>query len=235
MLVRSYSRNSGSILLEMEMNGEPGILCKADSTASSWAGLRKENRKDTAIESTSACCNRSTRACIASGTRSSIIVPLWSTLSGRPKRNSQGARAGGLSKSRLYNSDRTCRPISSTSSNPSVVTRAVRPPFPSSRALVATVDPCTKSAEETPTSATPWMMPNDGSLGVDGSLCTCRRPSSMTAMSVKVPPTSIPTIVLVIDSVNPQCVINSHAKFFQLYCVALVSRVVEADQDDLFD
>ena len=141
VLVRSYSRNSGSTRLEMEMKGLLGRVRRASRTASSWAGFRKENRKDTATPSTLASFSSPTSVWMASGDRSSTMVPSWSTRSGSPKRSSQGARAGGRSNSRLYSSALFWRPISKTSSNPRVVTKAVRPPLPSSRALVATVEP----------------------------------------------------------------------------------------------
>ena len=141
MLVRSYSRNSGSTRLEMDMKGCPGSFCRASSTISSWTGFRKENRNDTATESTWACSISAARVSTDWGVRSSMIVPVWSTRSATPNLSSQGDRAGGRSRLRLYSSDRACRPISRTSSNPRVVTRAVRLPLPSNKALVATVEP----------------------------------------------------------------------------------------------
>ena len=62
--------------------------------------------------------------------------------------NSRGSFDGAMAVARvagvkLYSSARFCRPISSTSSRPRLVTSTVRAPLFSSAALVATVVPCT--------------------------------------------------------------------------------------------
>ena len=106
-------------------------------------------------------------------------------------RSTNGRRGPGV---RLYSSARFCRPISNKSSKPAVVMKAVRSPFRSSSAFVATVDPCTTSAPTLPAAcASPSRMTSAGDLGLDRSLTLVMRPlSSSTTKSVKVPPASTP-------------------------------------------
>src|SRR5207237_5597776 len=85
-----------------------------------------------------------------------------------------------------------------------VVIRPTRAPFDSSTALVATVVPCRmlrSSDTWIPASsqirATPLMTPSDGSLGVDGVFtrnCALPLSSPTRKRSVKVPPTSTPSL-----------------------------------------
>src|SRR2546426_1542308 len=95
----------------------------------------------------------------------------------------------------LYSSRRVCRPMTSTSSKPSVVRRAVRAPLRSSNAFVATVDPCmTSAAPEMPAFSIPFMMASSGCCGVESSLNISILPSWITTKSVNVPPVSTPIL-----------------------------------------
>src|SRR6266508_2698425 len=87
--------------------------------------------------------------------------------------------------------------------NPSVVIRPTFAPLPSSTALVATVVPCMMwviAAGDTParrqTLSMPASTPTEGSAGVEGTLVRTWRPvsSSKSKRSVKVPPTSTPSL-----------------------------------------
>src|SRR5262252_6626256 len=90
-------------------------------------------------------------------------------------------------------SGRSCRPISSTSSKPSVVTSVTRAPFRSSSAFVATVEPCrTRVPRPAPARASPASTACAGSCGVDGTLNATRSPPRQATTSVKVPPVSMP-------------------------------------------
>ncbi len=92
-------------------------------------------------------------------------------------------------------SGRVCRPISSTSSNPFVAIRAVRTPFRSRRAFVATVDPWTTLfGPARSVSCNPASTASAGLRGVESTLCALTRPSRSTRKSVNVPPVSIPTL-----------------------------------------
>src|SRR5438477_3264354 len=93
-------------------------------------------------------------------------------------------------------SGRSWRPISSTSSNPAVVTSVTRAPFRSRSAFVATVEPCrTLVPRSAPARASAASTAAAGSRGVDGSLNATRRPPRHATTSVNVPPVSTPTAV----------------------------------------
>ena len=82
------------------------------------------------------------------------------------------------------------------SRKPPVVTKAIRAPRRSRMALVATVEPCTKSvtaAGSIPAAASAPKAPMSGLRGVLGTFTTRTRPSETATRSVKVPPTSMPT------------------------------------------
>ena len=86
----------------------------------------------------------------------------------------------------------------SRSRNPSVARKATFAPLRSSTALVATVDPCTRSpaaGSERPDSSSAAIAPRCGADGVLGTLVMRTPPSSKATRSVKVPPTSTPTRV----------------------------------------
>jgi hypothetical protein len=76
---------------------------------------------------------------------------------------------------------------------------AVRAPFRSSNALVATVVPWTISKDFTEASAIIRAMPSSiasaGLCGVDETLKDVRREPRATTKSVKVPPVSIPILI----------------------------------------
>src|SRR6266700_7161327 len=96
-----------------------------------------------------------------------------------------------------------------TSRCPSVVKSPTFAPLRSSRALVATVVPCTMRSVRASTvarsrpsvsasSVRPSMTPSEGSAGVDALFAMTTRPSPSTAAtSVNVPPTSIPILYTV--------------------------------------
>ena len=101
--------------------------------------------------------------------------------------------------------ERFCRPISSTSSKPSVIRRPMRAPFSSRIALVAMVVPCTKrsmSSVASPLSAstasTPARTPAPRSSGDEGTFAAQTRSPRRPITSVKVPPMSTPIR-------NPSC------------------------------
>ncbi len=96
---------------------------------------------------------------------------------------------------------RLVRPISIRSRKPAVVSSATRAPRRSSTALVPTVVPCTRrrtSALAMPSAASPARTASASWWGRDGTLVTTTRPvSASTAVrSVKVPPTSMPTMYM---------------------------------------
>src|SRR5665647_1322338 len=76
------------------------------------------------------------------------------------------------------------------SEKPSVHTKAVRAPFLSSTALVATVEPCTSGAPVAPVTESASSTPCSGADGTDGTFSATRRVPSTAMRSVKVPPTS---------------------------------------------
>ena len=93
-------------------------------------------------------------------------------------------------RGRAYRSGRACLPISITSSKPSVVISAVRAPFRSSNAFVATVVPCTISkgseAAASRIRAIPPRIASAGLCGVDGALKEVSREPRAATKSVNV-------------------------------------------------
>lgn len=83
------------------------------------------------------------------------------------------------------------------SRKPLVVMKAMRAPLRSSTALVAIVEPCTRSSipdTGTVDSMMALNAPSSGFPGTDGTLAMVMAPSaSIATRSVKVPPTSTPT------------------------------------------
>src|SRR6185312_15111163 len=111
---------------------------------------------------------------------------------------------GGRSLHGRYRWGRSWRASSSTSANPRVVTRPVRAPRRSISALVATVVPCARLATDpgampaaSNAAPIPWIIPREGSSGVDETFAVVTRPRSTTTTSVKVPPISTPIRVLI--------------------------------------
>ena len=95
--------------------------------------------------------------------------------------------------------ERFCRPISSTSSNPSVIRRPMRAPFSSRIALVAMVVPCTKrsmspgfSPLSASTASTPARTPATRSFGDEGTFAAHTWSPRRPITSVNVPPMSTP-------------------------------------------
>src|SRR5438309_123785 len=118
-----------------------------------------------------------------------------SVTSKRSERGTGGGTRPGTS--RRYRWSRCWRPISRTSRNPRVVTRAVRAPPPSSIAFVTTVVPWVRLATSSlgPSRACrPATTACEGS-GVVGTFSIRSAPPAdgCATRSVKVPPTSIPT------------------------------------------
>src|SRR4029453_8360614 len=105
---------------------------------------------------------------------------------------------------------RLVRPISIRSRKPAVVRIATRAPRRSSTALVPTVVPWTSrrtSRPAMPSALSPDSTAALSSRGLDGPLVTTTRPvvSSTAVRSVKVPPTSIPTMNMTRDdSIGPR-------------------------------
>ncbi len=85
------------------------------------------------------------------------------------------------------------------SRKPRVVTKATAAPLRSRIALVATVEPWTRSvtaAGSMPAAASEANAPSSGLAGVLGTFTTSTRVPSTATRSVNVPPTSIPTRML---------------------------------------
>src|SRR5271163_3644736 len=85
------------------------------------------------------------------------------------------------------------------SRNPSVVTRAVAAPLRSSTVLMAMVEPCSNSptaATSHPASRSAVAAPTVGSAGTVSVLAVMMAPSATPTRSVKVPPMSMPTMLM---------------------------------------
>ena len=94
---------------------------------------------------------------------------------------------------------RFVRPISIRSRKPAVVTTATRAPRRSSTALVPTVVPWTRRRTSRLAMSSAWSPDRTAAAswrGRDGTLVTTTRPvrESTAVRSVKVPPTSMPTM-----------------------------------------
>src|SRR2546425_4291015 len=102
---------------------------------------------------------------------------------------------GGWSRARSYSAARSCRLSHNRSSKPRVVTSTTRAPRRSSSALVAIVVPWTRMSTGADRSSIARNIPTAGSCGVVTTLRTAISPLSASATrSVKVPPTSTPTL-----------------------------------------
>src|SRR5690242_3200738 len=94
---------------------------------------------------------------------------------------------------------RSWRCMNKRSRKPCVATKATLAPLRSSTALVATVEPCPRSSilpMSMPDAVSAAKAPTSGDFGVLGTLVTTTRPPSTATRSVKVPPTSTPTRML---------------------------------------
>ena len=155
----------------------------------------------------SSSTRRATVARTPASSSGTTIEPSGPIRSEIPARRRPGARNTGVSgdMKRSYMRERFCRPISSTSSNPSVIRSPMRAPFSSRIALVAMVVPCTKrlmapgaSPLSPSTASTPARTPATRSSGDEGTFAAQTRSPRRPITSVKVPPMSTPIR-------NPSC------------------------------
>ena len=132
------------------------------------------------------------RASRPSKERGRRTAPPGPTRSSTSITRSRATRGAGCRYQKSNRRDRDCLWISRMSRNPLVTTAAVRAPFLSRTAFVATVDPWTTNetlSKAIPASPTAFKTPIAGSRGVDGTfpVLTTVSPSTIT-QSVKVPP-----------------------------------------------
>ena len=188
---RSYSRNSATTSAEPD-TGTPRSRRSRSASACSTTGSAYEYIKHTATAS--APWSRATAATEAATASISSARPAAGTCT--PSRIPGSASGGGRSENGSYSDGRSWRAISISDSNPASVTSRVLAPRRSSRALVATVVPWSRSARESAGTAAPApaITPSLWSWGVDGTLPTVMAVPSHMATSVNVPPTSIPTV-----------------------------------------
>ncbi len=149
-------------------------------------------------------------AAVAASTSSARTTsPAAFTRSGMPRVSSREASGAGLSMTIQPNSGPGVQDFARCSvySKPCVTRSPTRAPFPSRTALVATVVPCSTSEMSdglmpalAQISRTPLATPIDWSSGVEGVLASkVRRPtSSCSRRSVKVPPTSTPSLIVLL-------------------------------------
>ena len=189
---RSYSLNSATTSAEAD-TGTPRSRRSRSASARSAAGSAYEYIKQTATAS--APWSRATAATEAATASSSSSRPAAGTST--PSRISGSASGGGRSANGSYSEGRSWRAISISDSKPASVNSSVRAPRRSSRALVATVVPCSRSARASAGTAAPApaITPSLWSWGVDGTFPTVMAAPSHMATSVNVPPTSIPKVV----------------------------------------
>src|SRR6266852_7403920 len=203
---RSYSRNSGSTS-EERVTGKPGY--RRSTTAPiccSCAPETYELRSATVSVSTPDSTRSRTAPSTCSTSTGTTVSPRASMRSAASRVSASEAGGSGLIMMiQPASGPGVCeRARWRICWNPVVVIRPTRAPFDSSTALVATVVPCRmlrSSDTWIPASsqirATPLSTPSDGSLGVDGVFTrNCALPlSSLTRKrSVKVPPTSTPSL-----------------------------------------
>ena len=132
-----------------------------------------------------------------------------------PNRSARGTSCSGGGMRRLYRSSFRPSRISMTSRWPSVVSSPTLAPLCSSRALVATVVPCTMrsvspnsrlrgSCRMSARRSRPAITPIEGSSGVDATFTNVGWPVSSTATtSVNVPPTSMPIFSIDVTTPSP--------------------------------
>ncbi len=189
--MRSYSRNSGSISWEIE-SGLPRSPNAAATRASFFAIREREEQRDRDRLRAGCAVPPRARALIPLLTGSSSVRPSASILSSTPKRISRSTSGGIRSKKKSYRRGRACRPISITSSNPAVVTRATRAPFRSSSAFVPTVVPCSSvMPTRAPILPSASAIAREGSSGVENTFRVLSSPCSTQTQSVNVPPVSM--------------------------------------------
>ena len=198
VVARSNSRTSAATSCEATTNASGSAARSSSATRASCAGSRNANRRHTATASTRArASRRAARSTLASS--SGLITscgPIRSSTSTHRPRSTTGDVGASCSRYRL---GRAWRPRKSRSRKPFVVTSAVRARRRSSRALVATVDPCTKCA--TSPGATPARSSTSRAASTTPSswlrvlrtlaVTIPSRPTSTA--SVNVPPTSTPS------------------------------------------
>nr|AKQ01946.1 hypothetical protein [uncultured euryarchaeote Rifle_16ft_4_minimus_309] len=183
---RSYSRNSA----RTSWLTETGSPRRAFASRRSWS--RRRNEKSSAIATDSAPLLRIARATRSTSRADGAFRtrPEASTRSARPKQRSRSTGGGGRAILKSYKEGRFCRPMVRRSSNPFVVTKAVRAPLRSRIAFVATVVPWAIAVA--PSSRRPFRTAEDAT-GVEGIFVETTRPAWNATKSVNVPPTSTPT------------------------------------------
>ena len=167
------------------------------ATRDSFSGCAYACNSETATASASVSrsCSATDRTSSPSTGRS---IPSVVVRSDTSKRRRLGTSGVGFSAPRSYSDGRSWRPISRTSRNPSVVTSAVSAPSASRSALTETVMACENSltvSGSMSASAHAFLIPAiTPSLwsSVVGTFAVTSSPSSDSATSVKVPPTSTP-------------------------------------------
>ena len=209
---RSYSRNSGSTCA-LSVTGKPGYSRSMTAPIrSSCAGFTYELTSATVNVSTPESTRSRTIASTCCSSTAVTVSP-WASIRSTASRVS-ASDAGGSGLIMMI------QPASGPGvcdrarwriwPNPCVVIRPTRAPFDSSTAFVATVVPwrmLRRSSTPIPASSqmrrTPVRTPSDGSCGVDGVLTrNCPPPLSWETRkrSVKVPPTSTPSLYAIVPS-----------------------------------
>ena len=162
---------------------------------------------------------------------SSRISPLQVILPDTSILLSLGTRGRGRSTEKSYNEGLFCLPISRTSLNPLFVINVTRAPFLWRTAFVPTVIPWTTLVYFLVTLSIPCMTPSAKSWGVVGTFETLISPSETKTVSVKVPPTSDPTIIDIPPGAFPgvwalPCESASEHSITLLNCWILQGRLV---------
>ena len=175
---RSYSRNSGSTS-QLRLTVMPAASI-ARPRRRSCSGLTKLNSRHTAACRRPRCWTSRTRRSISPSSSGVTTSPRASTRSRTANQFCSGVIGGGRTTCRAYRCGRFCRPISSRSRKPSVVTKATGSPARWSRALVATVEPCTTWSTAPPSPvARPIASstPRSNAGGVDDTFTTFSSPA----------------------------------------------------------
>ena len=202
--VRSYSPIMGVSPADVVTHASLRRDLMYAAEACSWRSSRKLLNKATATASMPSRSKSASAASMSPRTSGVCSLPSLSMRPRTPLRRWRGTSTGAYGLRWFHWSSRNPRLISRTSRKPSVVSRPTLAPLPSIMRLVATVEPCTKSAHLPSTSRTlhpssrasrssEATTPRLGSSGTDSTLTTTPAPAlSVSTRSVNVPPTSIP-------------------------------------------
>ncbi len=201
VVARSNSRTSAATSCEATTNASGRASRRISATRASCDGSRNANSRHTATASTRARARRRAARFTLASSRARITPsgPIRSSTSTQWRRSTTGGVGASCSRYRL---GRAWRPRNSRSRKPLVVTSAVRATLRVSRALVATVEPCTKcvtSPGSTParasTSRAAATTPSSW-LAVLSTLAVTMPSGPTSTASVNVPPTSTPSAVI---------------------------------------